>query len=582
MKESGFKDELILEYSKVFDDQPKLETLLSGIGRSTLLKMSAFFLGFSNSNSEYSNPHTFVSMFFQTANHDLATYVHERIREHQEATGAKIIIPYTLTSLSLFEYAFQNMSEEETLNDAEIEVQVFKAYLFMNETLTNKANRAEETVKGVKVDNYLSEFMFTMTYADSDLINFDTGQVWSSQMVKSIMLFEMLERDNQYQPLLNAFLQYFECVDWKDYIKRLLPLVFACIQKREEAHIDIVLRKDNQQYTESLNFLKKLVITEDATLSEYDFSSVRANPIYQVDETTFRIVFPLFVLEMLHKGLYFKLSNINETLTKGKGKFPDFRGHYCDHFSENHLLYEVMNRMYGKRYKRFTGLEMKSAGLVAEPDYYIRNGTKVFLFESKDVLINAKVKGSFDFALLEAVLKSKFYFIDKGNSKIEKKAILQIINSVKNTLDKSLIVDSQYNEKSIIIYPILVTHHHQYEAAGLNNILKDWFNSELNVLADQGYKISNVRPLTVINIDDFILYQDLFLEKKILLEDLIEGYHKHTTFDTKKKYRSIEEAETQAKATLIPFSIYVTKYLKLKRLKAFPKILMEKGFVLFN
>lgn len=577
--DSGFKMELLLEYSKIFDDEPKLEDLLSGIGRNTLRKIAVFFLGFDNQNSKFHDPKEFIKMLFGRENNGFANDVYDKVKAYQKQTQAKIIIPYTLTSLTLFQHAFQHLDENETLTEAEIEVNVFKACLLINEIYTTKAHKASDTVKSIKEDNHLSELIFTMFYADSDLINFDPNQILTAQMIKSIMLFEMLEQDERATKLLKAFLDHFECANWKDYLKRVLPAVLPCIQKTNEAHIDIVLEK-NEHYDQSIQFFDKLIISDAAALLEHDFTSVRANPIYQVDELTYRIVFPLFAMEMLHKGLYFKLSDINKSLTKAEGAFSDLRSYYCENFSENYLLYETMQRMYENRYKKYTGQQMKDAGLVAEPDYYVRNGKKIFLFESKDVLIRADIKASFDYTQLEQALKEKFYVVDKGNGKIKKKAILQILNSVKNTLDKALIVDTQYNESHVVIYPILVVHNHQFDISGLNNILKEWFNEELKNL--EGYDVSGVKPLTLINIDDLLYYQDLFRNKQVTLEELIEGYYEHTTFNKKKQYKSQSEADEQARAYLVPFSTFASQYVKKKNLRTSPNILKEKGLSLFN
>ena len=496
--DSGFKMELVLEYNKVFIDHPNIDDLLSGISRSTLLKLSTFFLGFDNQNSDYQDPKKFISMFFQAKNNAFANDVYDKIKAYQKSAQAAIIIPSAITSLTLFEYAFKNLDETETLSEAEMEINIFKAYLLINEQHANKAKKAKKTVTDVKDEPYLSELIFTMSYADSDLMNFNPRQLFMSQIVKSIMLFEMLEGDERAAPLLQAFLSYFECKNWKDYIKRLLPAVFPCILKRNEAHVDIILNKD-ENYENIVKFFDKLIISDDSALVEHDFTSIRANPIYQVDQVTYRIVFPLFAIEMLHKGLYFKLADINKGLEEGQ--ISNLKGYYGENFSENYLLYKTMKRMYGKRYVQYTGQQMKDAGLEAEPDFYLRNGNKIFLFESKDVFIGAEIKASFDYGQLDKAIKEKFYFINKAKGKVGKKAILQLVNSVKNTLKKALIVDNQYNEKRVVIYPILITHHHQFDVLGLNNILKEWFTDEIKKLETEGYIINGVKQLTLINID---------------------------------------------------------------------------------
>ena len=49
---SGMVMEITAEYSKVFNDSPTLDELPEGVSRKTLLKISSFFLGFANRDSE--------------------------------------------------------------------------------------------------------------------------------------------------------------------------------------------------------------------------------------------------------------------------------------------------------------------------------------------------------------------------------------------------------------------------------------------------------------------------------------------------------------------------------------------------
>src|SRR5690606_38611010 len=146
------------------------------------------------------------------------------------------------------------------------------------------------------------------------------------------------------------------------------------------------------------------------------------------------------------------------------------------------------------------------------PDYYIRKGSNIMIFESKDFLIPAPVKESCDFEQYEKEFKKSLYYKEK-DGKITKKAVLQLIENVRRILDKTNDFDANYDLSRINIYPILITHDNQYDVVGFNNLLNHWFQTELSKLVAEGYRIRSVRPLTVVNIDSLIFHQDTLNSK---------------------------------------------------------------------
>lgn len=67
-----------------------------------------------------------------------------------------------------------------------------------------------------------------------------------------------------------------------------------------------------------------------------------------------------------------------------------------------------------KIYSNARRLYKNEFGIIAEPDYYIRNGNKIFLFESKDILIPSETKVSNDYENISSELKKRLYYEEKG------------------------------------------------------------------------------------------------------------------------------------------------------------------------
>ncbi|HEY3390173.1 MAG TPA: hypothetical protein VGK38_11415, partial [Prolixibacteraceae bacterium] len=448
---NGFNHKILVEFSTIFDEDPKdLKAYLTGINRSVLLNIVSFFLGFKNRGSKYDDYREFLKMFFCAENSDFANEVYDKLNERK---GEKLLIIEVYPILQLFEFCFDHLKDLNTQSKAETERNIFKAILFQNETNTSLQNLAYESTKSVNSEIKLAALCLTQSFAYSELINYDKIEVLACQIIKSVYLFEFLESNSNTNILLTKFLKHFNCTNWQEYIKSFFPLAFSVLQAEGETYTDILVKQDDD-FEKNCEFIEKLIVVDTEVAEDYDFVKMRSCPFYKVQDGVFRVIFGLFVIELIHKGLFFKLSEINNTLDKHEKASKEFRGFYCDEFSEKYLLYKILNSIYQNKYIEFSGSEIKEHKIVAEPDYYIRNGNSVFLFESKDILINKKIKPTYDYAQYETEFKKKLYFED-NNGKIEKKAVLQLVNNIERLLQKQLSIDIRYNPNLIFIYPII-------------------------------------------------------------------------------------------------------------------------------
>jgi hypothetical protein len=566
---------LIAEYNKVLGEEPKdIDHYLNGISRHGILQAGAFLLGFKVQKSQYQNYRELIKMFFRTENAEFAKRMRSGLDKLEAESGAEIVVINPQTSLNLFQYAFEHLNDEETQSEVEIEQNIFLAYLALNQLGTQKESIAFSSSKSAPEQLRLAAMFFSQSYPYSDIVNYDEVKLFTGQLIKAILLFEYLESNDRTKPLLNAFLVYYNCATWKAYLHKLLPIAFAVVSKDREAHTDLNV-KEGETFESDCEFIDKLIVDDNEGVEDYDFKKLRDKPLYKFNPGQYRIIYSLFVIEKLFKGLYFKFAEINKTLT-GADKIKDLHSLYSDEFSERTLLYKVLDGIYDGKYINFNGQQIKEAGLDAEPDYYIRNGNVIFLFESKDFLIRADVKTSYDYTLLEDAFRKKLYS-DGGP-----KAVLQLINNIRRILQNTLVVDTAYKANSVYIYPIVIVHDHQYDVVGLNKIVNDWFISEVAKLKDEGFQTQRIQPLVLLDIDTLIINQDLLRERVLKLDGLIDAYQKHIHLDTKRKYRDQEHLNIYLKRSLIPFGKFVANHVSTNKLQRIPKMLKEKGFTLFS
>jgi hypothetical protein len=223
-----------------------------------------------------------------------------------------------------------------------------------------------------------------------------------------------------------------------------------------------------------------------------------------------------------------------------------------------------MKLVFGKKYIQHDSNFFKNEKIDGEPDYYVRNGNKIFLFENKDVLLNAKIKTSSDLEKILDELKRKFLIDSK---KIKKKAILQLTNNIVRILKKEL-PDKNYKKQNVTIYPILVVHERLFSSEGINFFLNRWFQNELKML--QNVLITGkIKPLTIVNIDTFVNYHEIFEKNIFKLHELLDEYFKTTSPERKTK------TEDQLIEKYTSFSVFIEN--KFKSIKHIPKIFYTKG-----
>lgn len=298
--------------------QEKRENLshyLSGIQRDDLLKMGSYFLGFDNEKSQYSDITTFLNMFFSKDNQDFATQAYENLASYVSQAGyamEQYEIPYIGSSLLLFEFIFDNVSEEQqtTKSNLEIEQDVFKAYLHLNQVAFADRGIAEKKMDEESGIVYTpAQVLLKTHFHNFELINYRVDKLFTCQFLRAVSYFEFLSESDKCKPLLQAFYEYYGVEDYNDYLRRLLGVIYPVLMKDKESHTEIHLDNlDNE------DFIDKHILSSEDVASELDFLTLRSKPLYKFEKGKYRIISPLFTIEMIYNGLYFRLKNINDKL----------------------------------------------------------------------------------------------------------------------------------------------------------------------------------------------------------------------------------------------------------------------------
>lgn len=433
------------------EDTPlDLGTFLKGIPRDKVLLVVSSLL---NKKEIYStNLRDILGIWFRTSNSDFANDAYQRLLAVQQRVGQPVGVITQPSVLNVFAYANNNLTDEQTQTEEEIEINLFKAFLFQNELINAVEDKITETTESLDKEIRLYALQFTNSVRFSDVVNFDLGEIFFSEFIRAVLFFEFLEKRDDAQHLLGKFIDRYEVTDWKDYLKRISGISFSILKKEKDGHLELEIPRD-ASFASNVKFLDILATVKYDELTDFDFKVIRERPLHRLEEGKYRVISDLFAIERIFKGLYFNLKAINETLPKGQ-KIKDFRFIYTFHFSEKHSLYEILRKTFPRKHVVYSGEDLEKKGIDGAPDYYVRNNNKLFIFESKDSLINASLKWSGDFSSLEPDIKKKFYVDEDGA-----KAVIQLLNFITKIYSKEFQkIDETYKPETLRVYPIVVIH----------------------------------------------------------------------------------------------------------------------------
>ena len=505
------KRQILLESRLFFKNEIKesFEDCLKGICKSTLLKIAQTFMAHRDVNVI-----NFIGTFISHENSDLAKQGLD-ILDIRRGANFKINDYFVLTStvsLKFYERIFDiEAPETDEISSKDIEYRVLKAYLLLNDIEANK----DEQILSTLPDNVQMKPSWLMLIAMlryHAVINVSLLKEFYVQLVKAHTFLIFLQA---HQPeLLQELLREFSCKTIEEYLIRFVNFVLPAIDsiaKKRKTEITVPRIADYEEVIHFADTLSHVTINEDI-----DFKSLRSVPMHKIYDNVYIPVMPLFLIEQVYKGLYFRLSRINRKLKI----VPDLKSYIGTAFTENVLFYKAIRNVFKNRYFQRSGIEMDplSDGR-GNPDYYIRNGNKVYIFELKDVLLNSNVLTSQDYSKIEPELREKFFKNSKGHNK----GVTQLAHNCKDILSGSIKWDTAYKPRRVKIWPIIVVTDNIFSIPGFNQILNNWFQEYLNTEISSINK-DQIQPLTVISLDTLIYFPKKEVPK---MDELLSEYSTH-------------------------------------------------------
>ncbi|MDV3492440.1 hypothetical protein BAS06_07020 [Elizabethkingia miricola] len=507
-----------LEFNHIYPESEKEEVIeyLKRLSKKTIENIIGFFTtdNLPDYYNFFSNPAT-----QQAINQLVAQYIFDnKILGNITLISREAALFLSETILSNKEILIINNTKEENPNEEELNL--FKVFLVINEGI----NRNDNLTLDITQDNIerIAEISIALKFSTADIgvyedVNIELLKLGYVTSYKFEKLVDFLKSKEEYKYLIEDLCQYFNQNNLGELSAHVDFLLVQVL--RFKNNNSFKLRVEDE---ESKKFLQSL--TSGEIIAETDFLKLRNHPLYQIDEFTYSIVDPFFVLDKFTKSVKFILKesfNKKNNLNERDRTFFNF---YNKEFSEEYLMKKLLDNIFFKKYY------IKQNGSLSqdkEPDYYYRYNNDIFVFEYKDVLIAKEVKTSGDIGQITDALKKKFLINPTNRKPI---GIGQLINHIKAISENEFVYDESINlNKRHKIYPILLLSDRLLEIPGVNYILNKWLRNNLPVVHENII----VNDLIIIDIDTMIFFTEYLKRKDKYFKDLLDDHTKKMNMPVK-------------------------------------------------
>ncbi|HEY1060100.1 MAG TPA: hypothetical protein VGE44_00350 [Daejeonella sp.] len=570
---ANFNRQLLVTYEKVYGENlPADHVGISAINKITWAKIIARLNHVARTRSEYA-PIDVFSDWFNSENHAAANEIWDKLKASYNKLGVRandLHILNVWSNLTLLDEVLSTeIPENSGMSNSESEVLAFELYLDANQKAAQRTDRIFDQIKEQDHPNIVDRFArigLTLLYPYHDLNHFNPVELLISQFTKSFYCLQFFRED--YPDLLTKFLTVYGVQTWQGYLKGILPIAHMAAIPGNDTGLNYLKLNESTDMVSNKKFLDHLALTND---DEYplrtDFIHARSHPLFKVDEDEYLILDSVLTVYRIFNSMFFELLRISEkhSSLNLKGKFFSV---FTFEFIEKYLCYSLLDRIFAEsKFIHFQGSEIeKKFKLGTEPDYYARNGNKIFLFEIKGSIVTGPAKQSFTYEDIETELKEKF-LLDTSDGK--NKAVKQLAERIKILLERSerSAYDKGYNPKNVRFFPILLVSELMLTTPGINQILNKWFWEEVenyNVLKCARQRIND---LVIIDIDTLIIFSKEFEENPRLLEKLILDYNyacsKDRVESIKRKQGVTQDMlEQRIWSTLDSFGFFIRRKMK--------------------
>ena len=515
---------IYITYDMIFTDKPKeISEYLRVLDREWLIKFSLLLI---QTGDKYERIADYASMFFCKDNssfiNHVLTILQRRITPNPKDITQIIPRSYFIisegTGLELLKHTFALNSHTQNVPQVIQEQYLFKAILLINSKISHWVVPEDSKEDGSYTDLYYAKSFMSMFINNYERTHLKPEIIITFQFIKGYFFFKYCEK-SKLKEHLKLFLEKNGVSSWQMYLYNIIKLILFPLKNRDTIttiHLNENEKDNGYTFLHSHSFpIEKIIDLDD----NVDYTYFKSNPLIEVNRNTFMPISTMFCVNQLYKSIYFEFRAVNKLLEgtehylAGRGLITTLTTEFSEQFLFNMIIRKVLSLKRGIKLSDNDCKVIKKTG--QEPDFYFRDGNNIFLFENKDIMINAQVKESGNYESIDEFLNKKL---------INHSGIPQLINNIVKIASKEFIWDSKLPNNPRI-YPILVLGDSSLCVPGLNYVLNDAFQKQLRA---KNIKIK-VYPLVVIELDTLIAFLRDFERGSVQLKSTIEQYYAYLT-----------------------------------------------------
>ena len=543
---------IYIDYEMIFADEPfSVFDYLKHLDRQNLIGAALRLI---YSDDMFSDFKDYCAEFFCAENFNFANECYRLLNEHIQENNRDItsIIPRTYiitsqsTALELLRQTFAiNISDFVPDTPQVLQEQyLFKAILLINQSIGHWEAPLEYNSNGETTNLCLAKSLLCTTLNNFGSSNLKAEYVAMLQIIKGYHFFKYCEQ-SKIKEHLSVFLENNGSKSWYHYLYDAIRLILFPLQNKQGnfPRIELNSQRDGEKFLRAHSFKEDTIVPLE---TNQDYTYFKSHPLIELNDGTYLPISPIFCINHIYKSVYFEFKAINKSFfgtanyIKGQGLLSIF----TTEFSEQTLFDRyVRNAICRHRGIKKSDRDCKKEGTYGhEPDFYLRDGNNIILFENKDIMIPDHIICSKQYDQLEQEL----------DKKLVKKGINQLIYNIKQFENKTFKWDSNLPNKPKI-FPVLVIDDSSLCAPGLNYILNEVFQQQL--------KCNNIKlkvyPLAIVELDSLIAFANYFQLPYVRFKKLLEQYYDYISRN--KRPEKIEQLMREVLHKYFPFYIFMSQ-----------------------
>lgn len=371
-------------------------------------------------------------------------------------------------------------------------LKVFKALMALRSEMNVRLNEPYED-KGVKIDSleHCQLLMWPTLLSQSASI---TGSSLTSNLIKGILFLHYLS-ESEYLPYLREFLEKRGYGHHNHFILDLSSTIFRVLKGLENERGWLIQHSIEKSPLPFEMREEDFIQNNSVTLN-----FIRTRPLIRIDDQNLIVAdFNLFISKM-YDGLIYDI--YNETSFSKDYSLPRFKS-IIGLFTQQVMFNRIWERIIAPDF-RITKSEMDKESHLGYPDYYLRNGNHIYLFEIKDIVFKDVIMDSCNIPKIEKEILSKVASFDNSQG------VGQQLGVIKKIDERELPFDHIQTQKlkKLVIHPILIHSNHYLRMPGINVLIADIFEKQVLKIEFKNIDKSRIKPPILIHSDYF--FKDYF------------------------------------------------------------------------